>query len=99
MPDHALRDRLAEWLYETTPRRSAAGRVAWRDLPDARPTKEQHLKWAAALLASKEWEAREAVVKCAQNLDQYMGSDASPTSVWLEFRAALARLAAVRGTT
>ena len=94
MTDPALRDRLAKIMVDAWP---------FRDIPPWKEMQEKdRIHWrtvADALLASEEWEAREAVVKCAQDLDEYMGSDASPTSVWLEFRAALARLAAMRGTT
>jgi len=54
---------------------------------------------ADALLASEDWVAREAVIKRARTLFEFMGSDASPLAVWSDFHNALARLAAIRGTT
>lgn len=78
-PDHV--DRLAQWLYESAPRRSDVGRFAWSALPeDGVGGKAHHREWAGALLASEEWQARETVVKTLEMLvtvhhAQYPSSD------------------------
>lgn len=95
MSDATLRDRLAQWLYETTPRRSDVGHFVWEYLPeDGHAGKAHHRQWADALLASEEWQAREAVVEAAR--DHRDGACTLPHGA---LDAALARLAALRGTT
>jgi len=58
VPNPTPRDRLAQWLYETTPRRSDAGHMAWEYLPEeGHAGKDHHRQWAEAFLASKVWQA------------------------------------------
>ncbi len=93
-----LRDRLARLLCKATIAVDGwptGVLFAWSDLQP--PSQERWRTIADALLASDEWQAREAVVEAAINLSAYMGPDASPVTVWLDFRVAVARVWAARG--
>ena len=96
-----LNEKLARWLYETTPRQSDVGRFAWDYFPNEGKTgKHAYIAWADALLASEEWQAREVVISKVKRLlgpeevsAEQFAADLSRVGT------ALARLAAVRGET
>ena len=91
MPDPALRDRLAKILDDAWPHLDGPSWKDWRVLADA-------------LLASEEWQAREAVVEAAKAYfpDGFLMREGDRIAVGMnvlqDLCDALARLAAVRRT-
>ena len=105
MPDPALRDRLAEIVYEAERGLGVFYGVLWEAANDS--DRRRAYRIIDALLASEEWRAREEVLTMAQETWDSVSASYDRKDPMIKRHAAalndlgvlLARLAEVRGTT